>query len=209
MKVIAFNGSPRREGNTAQAIHTVAAELAARGIDVEIVHAGNKIISGCMACGQCTKDNRCSNRSDSVNDWIEMMLAADGLILASPVYCAGVNGAMKAFLDRATYAISRGQGLMRYKVGAALVAVRRSGASSALDTLQHYLQFLEMLIPASNYWNIIHGRLPGEAALDHEGQQIMRILGRNMAWLMRVVEQGKKNVPPPDIEEKISTHFIR
>ncbi|MDR2129573.1 MAG: flavodoxin family protein [Odoribacteraceae bacterium] len=211
MKVIAFNGSPKREGNTCQAIKTVAGELAMRNIEVEIVHVGNKPIRGCMACGQCAKsgDNKCVISDDEVNEWIAMMLAADGVILASPVYFAGINGTMKSFLDRAAYVIAHQQGAMRYKVGTALVAVRRAGGSVALDTLHHYIQFFEMLSPASNYWNIVHGRLPGEVLQDNEGQQIMRVLGRNMAWLMHAVEQGKRNLSLPDVEEKISTHFIR
>ncbi|MDR2413785.1 MAG: flavodoxin family protein [Odoribacteraceae bacterium] len=211
MKVIAFNGSPRKEGNTARAIATVSTELTAKGIDVELVHVGNKSISGCVACGQCAanRDNRCSRPGDDVNRWIEMIIEADGLIIASPVYFAGINGTMKAFLDRAAYVLSRGGGLTRYKVGAALVAVRRAGGSAALDSLHHYLQFLEMFIPASNYWNIIHGRLPGEVERDLEGQQTLRVLGRNMAWLMHAVARGKETMPCPETEEKISTHFIR
>ncbi|MDR0766685.1 MAG: flavodoxin family protein [Odoribacteraceae bacterium] len=211
MRVVAFNGSPRKEGNTARAINTVADELRAREIDVETVHVGNKTIAGCVACGQCARnrDNRCAAHRDDVNRWIEMITAADGLIIASPVYFAGINGTMKAFLDRAAYVLSRGGGVARYKVGTALVAVRRAGGSTALDSLHHYLQFLEILTPASNYWNIIHGRLPGEVERDDEGQQTLRVLGRNMAWLMHAVQRGKQSIPLPATEEKISTHFIR
>lgn len=211
MKVVAFNGSPGKDGNTYQAIRIIKEELEAKGIDVEIVQVGNRAVSGCIACGLCAKnaDDRCAIRGDEVNEWIELMKEADGIILGSPVYFSGVNGTMKSFLDRAGYVLARRQGALRYKVGVAVTAVRRSGGSATLDTLNHYIQFFEMLTPASNYWNIIHGRMPGEAMQDDEGRQIMRILGRNMAWLMQVVEQGKKTIPLPEIEEKIATNFIR
>jgi multimeric flavodoxin WrbA len=211
MKVVAFNGSPKKDGNTYQAIRIIKGELEAKGIEVGIVQVGNKAVSGCLACGLCAKnmDDRCAIRGNEVNEWIELMKEADGIILGSPVYFSGVNGTMKSFLDRAGYVLASRQGAMRYKVGVAVTAVRRSGGSATLDTLNHYIQFFEMLMPASNYWNIIHGRLPGEARQDDEGRQIMRILGRNMAWLMQVVEQGKNTIPLPETEEKIATHFIR
>lgn len=210
MKVVAFNGSPRKDGNTAKAIETVAAELRSKGIKVEIVHVGHTAIAGCVACGSCfkTKDDKCAIRNDSVNDWIEQMKEADGLIFGSPVYFSGVNGTMKSFLDRAGYVLSR-TGALRHKVGAAVVAVRRTGGSATLDSLKHYIDYFEMLTPASNYWNVIHGAIPGEAEQDAEGVQIMRVLGKNMAWLMQVVEKGKGAIPPPEREKKIMTNFVR
>ena len=212
MKVVAFNGSPRREGNTRRAIEIVAGELTTSGIGIEIVHVGDKLVRGCLACGWCAGNNGqrgCATCDDGINEWIEMILEADGVILASPVYFAGINGTMKAFLDRAAYVIAHRPGAARYKVGTALVAARRAGGSAALDTLHHYLQFFEMLSPASNYCNIIPGRLPREALQDDEGRQVMRVLGRNMAWLMHAVKLGKETIPLPATEEKISTSFIR
>ncbi len=211
MKVIAFNGSPRKEGNTSHAIRLVANELEKKNIEVEIIQVGNNEIYGCTGCGTCAQklDDRCVNDKDEVNRWIEKIKEADGILLASPVYCASINGTFKSFLDRAFYVLSRKQGLLRFKVGATLVALRRSGGIGAFHELNNYLTLSGMIIPSSNYWNIIHGRTPGEVLQDEEGMQIMRNLGKNMAWLLQVLELGKDKVERPEIEPKISTHFIR
>ena len=211
MKVVAFNGSPTKEGNTYQAIRMVAAELEAAGIGVEVIHVGNKAISGCIACGMCAKNGgeKCAIRNDGVNEWIDRMREADGVILGSPVYFSGINGTLKSFLDRACYVLAHSGGVMRHKVGASVVAVRRTGGTGALDSLNRYIQYLELFSPASNYWNVIHGRLPGEVLQDAEGCQIMRVLGRNMAWLMQAVAHTKKTIPLPEMEAKVATHFIR
>ena len=145
--------------------------------------------------------------NDPVNDWIQKMIAADGIILGSPVHFSGIAGTMKSFLDRAFYIA--GNGLLKSKVGVAVVAVRRSGGVAALDQMNHYLQYAQMLMPASNYWNVIHGRVPGEVSQDEEGKQIMRILGKNMAWLLKLVENGKGTIVEPEKEKKIFTNFIR
>lgn len=209
MKVVAFNGSPRNAGNTEQAIQMVANELIEQGIEVEVIQVGDKDIRGCKACGACVRNRneRCIV-DDEVNGWIQKMKQADGIILGSPVHYADIGATMKAFLDRAFY-VGASQCLFRHKVGAAIAAVRRAGGLPAFDQLNHYLQYSEMLIPASNYWNIIYGRLPGEAAQDEEGQQIMRVLGRNMAYLMKLVEHGKGQVEPPAPEKKVLFNFIR
>lgn len=211
MKVVAFNGSPKKAGNTFQAIRMVAAELEKKGIEVEIVHVGNQPIPGCMACNMCAKngDDKCVIIKDEVNLWIAKMKEADGIIFGSPVYFAGINGTLKAFLDRAGYVLGRRPGTLRYKVGTAVVTVRRTGGIAALDTLNHYINYFEMLAPASNYWNVIHGKAPGDVVHDEEGEQIMRVLGRNMAWLMQVVELGRKVVELPEQEAKVMTNFIR
>jgi multimeric flavodoxin WrbA len=211
MKVAAFNGSPNREGNTRHALGLVAAELEKEGIGVEILHVGGKSIQGCTACGGCVKnrDERCVLPGDEVNGWIRKMKEADGILLGSPVHYSAVGGAMKSFLDRAFYVAGVNKGMFRHKVGASVVAVRRSGGLPAFDQLNNFLFFAEMLIPASNYWNVIHGARPGEAAQDPEGEQIMRVLGRNMAWLLKLVEHGKGAVPPPERESKIFTNFVR
>lgn len=208
IKVAAFNGSPRKQGNTYYALRTVADELEKEGIEVEIIQVGHKIIRGCLACSHCAKseDGQCVT-DDELNAWVQKMKAADGILLGSPVYFSGIAGTMKSFLDRAFY--SAGSGALRHKVGAAVVAVRRAGGVAVLEQLNHYLNYSEMLIPASNYWHVIYGTAPGEAAGDAEGKQIMSILGQNMAWLMKLVENGKGVVKEPEREAKIFTNFIR
>lgn len=210
MRVVAFNGSPNREGNTRHALGMVTAELEAAGIETEIVHVGNKTVRGCSACGQCFKNRneKCVLPGDEVNEWIQKMKQADGIILSSPVHYSAIAGTMKSFLDRAFYVTSVNDGMLRHKVGAAVVAVRRSGGLPTFDQLNNFLNYAEMLIPTSNYWNVIHGRSPGEVTQDEEGVQIMRVLGRNMAWLMRLVEYGKGTIVPPEREAKIFMNFI-
>ncbi len=210
MKVVAFNGSPNKEGNTFHAIKMVTAELEKAGIDVEIVHVGNKVIRGCLACGSCAKNqNEKCVVNDEVNEWIQKMKEADGIILGSPVHYSGISGTMKSFLDRAFYVAGSNGSMFRHKVGAALVAVRRSGGLPAFEQLNHYINYSEMLMPASNYWNVIHGTAPGEAEQDGEGKQIMAVLGRNMAWLMKLVESGEGKVIEPEGVDKVFTNFIR
>lgn len=211
MKFLAINGSPKAEGNTFFALKTVAAELEKEGIDVEILHIGNKEIRGCIACGQCArnKDEKCVLPGDHVNEWIQKMKDADGILFGSPVHYSAIGATMKAFLDRAFYVGGANGGLFRHKVGATVVAVRRSGGVTTFDQLNHYVLYSEMLVPTSNYWNVIHGAKPGEAAQDEEGIQIMRILGKNMAWLMKLVENGKGQVTEPQSENKVFMNFIR
>ncbi len=211
MKVIAVNGSPKAEGNTFFALKTVAAELEKQGIAVEMLHVGNQDIRGCIACGQCAKNKneKCVLPGDAVNDGIQKMKAADGIILGSPVHYSSIGASMKAFLDRAFYVSGANGGLFRHKVGATLVAVRRSGGVTTFDQLNHYVLYSEMLVPASNYWNVIHGAKPGEAAMDKEGVQIMRVLGRNMAWLLKLVENGRGRVVEPEKEPKVFMNFVR
>ena len=207
MKVLAINGSPKLDGNTFIALDTVLKELEKEGISTEVIHLGGKAVHGCIACFKCREsgDGRCVLK-DGANEWIAKMVEADGLLLGSPVYYAGINGTLKSFLDRAFFAAGSS---MRLKVGAGIVAVRRAGSSTALDQLNKYFSISEMLVPASNYWNMAHGMMPGEVQGDSEGLQIMRVLGRNMAWLMKLVEYGRKNLPPPEPESKVMTNFIR
>ena len=164
-----------------------------------------------MACGTCAKnqDEKCSITTDPLNEWIQQIKAADGIILASPVYYAGIAGTMKCFLDRAFYVAGSNGGLFRQKVAAAVVAVRRTGGSSTFDSLNHYLTYSEMILATSNYWNISHGRVPGEVLQDAEGMQIMEVLGRNMAWLLKMREQTSVLLPKPKSVGKIFTNFIR
>lgn len=211
MKVVAFNGSPKNNGNTFEAIKAVARELEKENIEVEIVHVGNKVIRGCMGCGGCGRNmnERCVFQNDEVNDWIQKMKEADGIILGSPVHYSAIAGTMKSFLDRAFYVTSVNNGMLRHKVGASLVAVRRSGGVPTFEQLNNYINYSEMLIPSSNYWNVVHGAKPGEALQDEEGMQIMSVLGKNMAWLMKLVNTGKNNVEESKREDKIFTNFIR
>ncbi len=210
MKVVAFNGSPKKEGNTYHGIQIVAEELKKEGIEVEVIHVGNKVIRGCLACNGCVKNQneRCVI-DDEVNDWIQKMKEADGIILGSPVHYSAIGGTMKAFLDRAFYVTSVNNGMLRHKVGASVVAVRRAGGVPTFEQLNNYINYSEMLMPTSNYWNVINGTAPGEAKEDTEGNQIMRVLGKNMAWLMKLVEFGKGKVKEPEMEEKIFMNFIR
>ena len=211
MKIVAFNGSPKKEGNTYHAIKIVTDELEKEGIETEIIHIGNKLIRGCMACGQCArnKDEKCVIEGDEVNEWNQKMKTTDGIILGSPVHYSAIGGTMKSFLDRAFYVAGMNNGMLRHKVGASVVAVRRSGGVPAFEQLNIYINYSEMLMPASNYWNVIHGARPGEVLKDEEGVQIMRILGKNMAWLLKLIENGKGVVKEPVSEGKIATNFIR
>jgi multimeric flavodoxin WrbA len=211
MKVVAFNGSPNKNGNTYEAIKTVANELGKNDIEVEIVHVGNKVIRGCLACGGCSRNmnEKCVIDTDEVNEWIQKMKQADGIILGSPVHYSAIAGTMKSFLDRAFLVTSANGGMLRHKVGASVVAVRRAGGMPTFDQLNNYLNYAEVVIPTSNYWNVVFGRAQGEAKQDQEGQQIMSVLGENMAWVMKLIEYGKDHVKVPAGKEKIYMNFIR
>ena len=211
MKVIAINGSPKKEGNTYHALKMVGDEILAVGIEFEILHVGHKLIHGCTACGKCAenKDEKCSLGADGLNQWIQMIKAADGIILGSPVHCSGIGGTMKCFLDRLFYVSGANGNLFRHKVAAAVVAVRRTGGSATFDGLNHYLTYSEMIVASSRYWNVIHGRTPNEVSQDGEGVQIMSVLGKNMAWLLKIKEATAGTIQPPIPEKKVITNFIR
>jgi multimeric flavodoxin WrbA len=211
MKVTAISGSPHREGNTYHALARMGEHFKANGIELEILQVGDKVIRGCIACGECgrRRDGTCAFGDDAVNESLRKMRDADGIILASPVHYSGVPGAMKSFLDRAFYVAGSSGGLFRHKVGAALVAVRRSGGSSTLDGLNHYLTYSEMLVATSNYWNIVHGLLPGEMEQDAEGRQIVDVLAKNIVWMLKMREATKDSLPPPERERKVMTNFVR
>lgn len=210
MKVLAINGSPKAKGNTFIALNAVLGELEKEGIATEILHVGNKSVRGCLACGRCTseKDGKCAI-NDAVNELLPKLFEADGILLGSPVYYAGINGTLKAFLDRAFFVAGANGRKMRHKVGAAVVAVRRAGGVPAVDQLNKYFAISEMLMPTSNYWNMIYGMVPGESDADPEGLQTMRVLGQNMAWLLKVLDYSKGHVKAPELEQKTLTNFIR
>ena len=211
MKVIGFNGSSRKKGNTACSLNTVFAELNKAGVKTDMIHVGKEKIQGCIACHGCIKNQNeaCTLEDDPVNEWIQKIKKADGILLGSPVHFSGVAGTMKAFLDRAFFVSSVNGGLFRNKVGAAVAAVRRSGGISTVDSLNHYINYSEMIMPSSNYWNVAHGLEPGEMEQDAEGKQIMAVLGRNMAWIMRVIGHAKEHISAPEPVAKTMTNFIR
>ena len=187
MKVTAFNGSPRPEGNTFLLIRRVFAELEKEGIETETVQVGGQPVRGCIACYRCfaNKDGRCAVDEDRVNEWIERMRDSEGILLASPTYFTDVTSEMKALIDRAGLVTRANGHFLRRKVGAGVVAVRRVGAIHVFDTLNHFFLINQMVVPGSSYWNIGIGRNPGDVDNDPEGVQTMEDLGRNMAWLLR------------------------
>ena len=190
MKVVAFNGSPRKDGNTVCLINRVAAVLRSEGIDTEIVQVGGVLVHGCAACFQCrTRPDGTCCQSDAMNGWIAKMREADGVILGSPTYFADITSEMKALVDRVGF-VSRANGcFLRRKVGAAVIAVRRAGALHAFDSLNHFFLINEMIVPGSSYWNLGVGREKGEVERDEEGMRTMTTLGENMAWVMKKVVQ--------------------
>ncbi|MBS2214019.1 flavodoxin family protein [Carboxylicivirga mesophila] len=210
MKVLAINGSPHKKGNTYLALTIVCEQLNKVGIETEIITIGHRKIQGCTACNACAKslDERCII-DDVVNELIQQMKVADGILFGAPVHYADIGGTMKAFLDRAFYVAGVNHRLFRHKVAAGMVAVRRTGGMPAINTINNYLQYSEMFIPASNYWNVIHGLKPGDALKDEEGVQIARVLGKNMAWLLKAVVTHKQIEALPEVEEKTYMHFIR
>ncbi|MHC1719261.1 MAG: flavodoxin family protein [Clostridiaceae bacterium] len=210
MKVVAFNGSPKKEGNTYHALKLVLDELEIQGIETELIHIGSKSLQSCNACGLCFKnhDEKCV-LNDDVNDWIQKMRDADGILFGSPVHFSSISSNMKIFLDRAIFVQGPNKNMFRHKVGAAVVAVRRAGGVAAFNQLNNYINYSEMLMPNSNYWNVIYGSKPGEALQDEEGKQILRILAKNMAWLIKIIDYGKDKIEAPEFEGKVSMNFIR
>jgi multimeric flavodoxin WrbA len=187
MKVVAFNGSPRKGGNTQQMIEEVFKELHEAGIETELVQVGGKLVRGCTACVACKKnqDNRCILNDDPMNEWIQKMIEADGIILASPTYFADMTPELKALIDRAGYVGLANGGLFKHKVGAAVVAVRRAGAVHVFDSINHFFFIEQMIVPGSSYWNLGIGRDKGEVQADEEGMATMSNLGKNMAFVLK------------------------
>jgi multimeric flavodoxin WrbA len=187
MKVIAFNGSARKDGNTAILIGHVFRELAKEEIETELVQLSGSRIHGCIACMKCfeNKDRCCSVKDDIANDCIEKMLQADGIILGSPTYFANVSTEMKALIDRAGMVSRANSDMLGRKVGAAVVAVRRAGSIHVFNSINHFFLIGQMIVPGSSYWNLGMGRQKGEVEKDDEGIQTMKNLGRNMAWLLK------------------------
>ena len=206
MKVILVNGSPHKNGCTYTALCEIAETLNAENIETEIFWIGNKPISGCIACKSCVKTGKCVI-DDTVNVFLEKAKEADGFIFGSPVHYAGASGALTSFMDRVFYHKSGG---FAGKPAAAIASCRRGGASATFDQLNKYFTICSMPVVSSQYWNMVHGNTPDEVKKDLEGLQTMRTLGRNMAWLLKCIDAGKKaGIDLPVPEEKIATNFIR
>ena len=205
MKTLLINGSPHAKGCTFTALNIVAEELRKNGIDTEIVHIGNKDIRGCIACGKCAELGRCVF-NDMVNEVAPKFEQADGLVVGSPVYYAGPNGSLTNLLDRLFFSTPFDK---RMKVGTAVVSARRGGTTAAFDRLNKYFTISEMPIASSRYWNMVHGHTTEDVMKDEEGVQIMRILGRNMAFLMRAIAAERERNGLPEKEMTRYTNFIR
>ena len=187
MKAVAFNGSSRKDGNTAILLNTVLEELKREGIETELVQLSGKSLQGCVACYKCfeNKDGRCAVQKDEMNVYIEKMQGAEGILLGSPTYFSDVSANMKALIERCGMVARANSDMLRRKVGAGVVAVRRAGAVHVFSSLNFFFLIGQMIIPGSSYWNIAIGRQPGEVMNDNEGMQTMTNLGTNMAWLMK------------------------
>ena len=211
MKVIAINGSPRKKGNTSILINTVFEDLNAQGIETEEINVGTKTFRGCLACMKCAEnlDGHCIIKNDNLNEIIDKMREADGILLGSPVYCADLSGQMKVFIDRVSLVSAVNGNIMTRKVGASVIAVRRAGALTAFNSLNSFFTILQMVVVGSTYWNIGFGMEEGEVKQDEEGLQTMHNLGKNMAWLIKSIDTSKSTVPEPETKMEVLTNFIR
>lgn len=206
MKVLLVNGSPNKKGCTYTALEEVVKILEDNGVEAELFQLGNKPISGCIGCRSCKKTGACF-MNDIVNEFVEKAKTADGFVFGSPVYYASANGSLISFLDRVFYS---GSSHLAFKPGAVVCSARRGGTTATFDQLNKYLSISNMPIVSSQYWNMVHGNTPEEVKQDLEGLQTMRVLGRNLAWLMKCIELGKSNnIVRPELEDRIATNFIR
>ena len=205
MKVLIINGSPRVNGNTAIAVNEMAGVFRAEGVETDIVQVGNKDVRGCIACGRCAGTGKCVF-DDIVNELAPKFEEADGIVVASPVYYASANATLIAVLDRLFYSTHFDKTM---KVGASVVCARRGGCSATFDELNKYFTISNMPVASSQYWNSIHGREPGQADMDEEGKQTMRVLARNMSFLMKCIALGREQFGLPQTEGHVWTHFIR
>ncbi|MEG2290088.1 MAG: flavodoxin family protein [Clostridium sp.] len=208
MKVLLINGSPNERGCTYTALCEIARELENENIETEIFYVGKNPIRGCMGCGHCSRSGsgKCIFNDDTVNIALEKAEDVDGFIFGSPVHYAGASGMITSFLDRFFYAGNS----FAYKPGAAIVSCRRGGATATFDQLNKYFTISNMPIVSSQYWNMVHGNTPDEVKQDLEGMQTMRTLGKNMAWMLKSIDAGKKaGISLPEKEKKERTNFIR
>lgn len=205
MKVILINGSPNAKGCTYTALEEVSKTLKSEGIETEIIYVGHKDIRGCIGCRQCKTKGKCVF-NDIVNDIAPKFKECDGIVIGSPVYFASANGTLVSFIDRLFYSMTADKTM---KVGAAVVSCRRGGNSATFDELNKYFTISQMPIASSQYWNMVHGNSPEEVQQDLEGLQTMRTLGKNMAFLIKSIQLGKKEFGLPEKEEHKFTNFIR
>ena len=205
MKILLLNGSPRPHGNTAAALEEMEKVFRAEGLETELVQVGNRDIRGCAACGRCSELGRCVF-DDLVNELATKFEACDGLVVGSPVYYASANATLVALLTRLFYSTSFDKTM---KVGAAVAAARRGGLTSTFDQLNKFFTISGMPVASSQYWNGVHGLLPGEAGQDAEGMQIMRTLARNMSFLVKSIALGRARYGLPEREDRQATNFIR
>ena len=189
MKVVAFNGSARKDGNTAILLNMVLAELSKEGIETELVQLAGKAPQGCIACYKCfdRKDQKCTVTTDSLNEYLGKFIQADGILLGSPVYFTDATAGIKALIERCGMVSTANGGLFKRKVGAAVAAVRRAGAVRTFDTLNHLFLHAQMIVVGSSYWNVGIGRDPGQVEQDAEARRTMETLGKNMAWLLKKI----------------------
>lgn len=206
MNVLLINGSPHKKGCTFTALSEVAGQLEKNGITCTHFHIGIKPIAGCIACGKCAETGLCVFKDDPVNECAALLKKADGLVVGSPVYYAGPNGALCALLDRVFF---RKSDVYALKPAAAVVSCRRGGGTASFDRLNKYFTISQMPVVSSQYWNEVHGNTPAEVLQDLEGLQTMRVLGNNMAWLLHCIEAAKNSVAKPAQEERIYTNFVR
>ncbi len=206
MKVLMLNGSAKPNGNTYAALSEIGKQLEKEGISHEIFQMGGDVVRDCIGCGQCTETG-CIFADDKVNEFIAKAKEADGFVFGTPVYYAHPSGRILSFLDRAFYSGGR---FFAFKPAASVVVARRGGCSASFDVLNKYFGISQMPVAGSTYWNMVHGRVPGEASLDVEGLQTMRNLARNLAWMLKCFEAGKeKGIPLPETERGNQTNFIR
>jgi multimeric flavodoxin WrbA len=211
MKIVAFNGSPRKEGNTAILLNEVLKQFPEKEFETSLIQLGGQAIRGCIACGKCVtmQNRRCAIESDPINDYIQLVAEADGVIIGSPTYFADVSAETKAFIDRVGMVGMVNGAIFQRKAGAAVIAVRRGGSVHAFDTINHLFQISQMLVVGSSYWNMGYGRNPGEVNQDEEGLQTMQNLGKNMAWLLRCISSCEGKVALPETSMVKRTSFIR
>ena len=193
MKVVALNGSARKDGNTAMLIQVVFEELKKEGIETELIQMAGKNIQGCLACYKCfkNKDRRCSVDKDILNDIMARMEKAEGILLGSPTYFSDVTSGMRAFIDRCCFVARANDYMLKVKFGESVVAVRRAGSIQAFTSMNLFLHYMQMFMPGSSYWNIGIGRDPGDVMKDEEGIQTMKTLGQNMAWLLKKLHSSQ------------------
>ncbi len=210
MKVLLVNGSPNHHGCTDTALQIAGDALRANGIEADTFWIGNKPITGCLGCGYCTKNGKC-HYDDKVNEFLDLAKDYDGFIFGAPVHFAAAAGSMTSFMDRAFFVDQcAGRKTFLRKPAGVVVSARRAGTSATLDQLNKYPLYAQMMLVGSRYWNMVHGKTPEDVLQDEEGVQIMRVLGKNMAWLLKSIEAGQeKEIPVPESEPRISTNFIR